>query len=410
MVSKQFNKVFFVDLVSFIVSSSVIFIDVIFANKFYGSDAAAACSFSMPIITIAFALTSMASTGTQVCCGRFLSKQNKFIANEYFNVSFICFLLFSIIFAICGVCFAPNIASIMGAEEGTNAFIYTTQIISSLSVGYPATAFVQICAPLLQIDNDKKRVLFTAAVLTISNIIFIVCSIRFFDFGLYGIGIATSLSFYIAAFVAITRFFTKKASLRFSPGKYFKNPLPKVKKIVFAGFPYIIANIANALLIMFLNYYLQKISGLEAVSTFGILSPIMVVSFCFGTSLGTTTLLMSNIFNAQRNIKLLRDLLKTFMVKAIIVNVFVMAILLIFNRSFAGFFVNEYNDVFNDVAMAIIFFSISLPPYAVNICFRNLMQGTGNLVLSQITCVVQNLLAPVVSAVLVGSLFGYDYF
>lgn len=410
MVSKQFNKVFSVDLISFLVSSSVILVDVVFANKFYGSDAAAACSFSMPIITIAFALTSMAATGTQVCCGKYISRQKNLKANEYFNVSFVCFFIFSIIFAICGVVFAPAITSLMGAEVGTDSYNYTTQIISSLSVGYPATAFVQICTPLLQIDNDKKRVLLTASILCISNIVFVLCSINIFNFGLYGIGLATSLSFYVAAFVAVLHFFANKAVLRFKPSKYFKKAVLKVKDIVAAGFPYIIANICNALLIMFLNYYLQEIYGLEAVSTLGILSPIMVFSFCFGTSLGTTTLLMSNIFNAQRNIYLLRDLLKTFVFKAILVNVVVMVLLLIFNYAITDFFTDPGELIFEDVCMAIMFFAISLVPYAVNVCFRNLMQGTGNLILSQVTCVVQNLLAPVLSALLVGSVFGYEYF
>lgn len=410
MVGKQFNKVFSVDVLSFLVSSSVLMMDIVFANKFYGYEAAAACSFSMPAITVAFAISTMAATGTQVCCGRLLSRHRKTKACEFFNVSLCCFFVFAISATLICVLFALFISNLLGAEVGTNAFDYTNEILIGISIGFPAVIILQICVPMLQIDGDKKRVLIVASALLVANFAFIFLSINVFYGGLFGIGLSTSLSFYVACFFALIHFLKKNAIVKINFTKYINHIFMKLKDIVKAGFPYIIANISNAIMILYLNNFLLVISGLDAVSTFGILTPVMVFSFCFGTSLGTTTLLMSNIFNMQKNLYMLKDLLKAFLTRAFIVNAVVTAVLLFFNYGITKFFVNTQESIFNDVCSAIIFFAISLIPYAINICFRNLMQGTGNLFMSQCVCVVQNLISPIIASFISYWLFGYENF
>lgn len=410
MVGKQFNKVFSVDVLSFLVSSSVLMVDIVFANKFYGFEAAAACSFSMPAITVAFAISTMAATGTQVCCGKLLSRHKKTAACEFFNVSLCSFFIFASFLTLICVLFTPFISNLLGADDGTDAFNYTNEILIGISLGFPASTILQICIPMLQIDGDKKRVLIVASALVVANFSFIFISIKVFHGGLFGIGFSTSLSFYVACFFALIHFVKKNASIKINFVKYLNGVLIKLKDIVKCGFPYIIANISNAIMILYLNNFLLIISGLDAVSTFGILTPVMVFSFCFGTSLGTTTLLMSNILNTQKNLYMLKDLLATFLARSIVINAVVMAVLLFFNYDIAKFFVNPQESIFSDVCFSIIFFSISLIPYAINICFRNLMQGTGNLFISQIVCVIQNLISPIVASLISYLLFGYENF
>lgn len=80
----------------------------------------------------------------------------------------------------------------------------TEDYLQAYSLGLPAIAAVAIFTPIMQLDNDRRRAVIATAVLSVCNITGDLINIFVLDGGLWGMGIVTAASYYIAAGILLT--------------------------------------------------------------------------------------------------------------------------------------------------------------------------------------------------------------
>ena len=272
----------------------------------------------------------------------------------------------------------------MGAKASSESFNMAASFISSLSIGLPAIMISQVTLPVLQIDNDRKRAIVAALSLGITNIVLVIISVSFTNLGMFGIGLSTSISFYISLIISLFHFKKKEKIFKI---QIIKKRLPEkfyIKQILFQGLPYAVANFCNALFILYMNYLLLNINNEDAVAAFTIINALTLVCISIGTCLGSTTLLTANFLYGEKNKEMLIDLIKTFLVKSFFYNIFVIVLINLFCENIVLLFTDSNNEIFNTIVYALRLYSISLVFYSICSCFRNLIQGSGNLLLKEL--------------------------
>ena len=184
------------------------------------------------------------------------SKDKEDSSNEYFTVSILGAIVFSLIAWFVIIFFDKELLMLFGADEST--LTLAREYVYPIKFVIPCFLFTQAMAAYLR--NDKNPALATAAVL--AGGVFNVFGDYFFVFtcnmGAMGAGLATAIGSIISILVMCSHFLTKKNTLRLvKPSQ----PLQQFKKICITGFSTFFIDIAMGILTILFNRQIMTYLG-----------------------------------------------------------------------------------------------------------------------------------------------------
>ena len=174
---------------------------------------------------------------------------------------------------------APLIARLMGAEGE----------LARLAVEY--LRVYAICSPLTTIifavDNYLRVCGYVRGSMALNIFMSAIsCALEFLflgvlGFGIWGASLATCLGMMVSAAIAFAPFFLGRAQLRFRRPRF---SFAMTRRIVAAGAPNFLNNIAGRVTSIMMNMLLIRLGGADAVSVYGILMTIeyLVLALCYG--------------------------------------------------------------------------------------------------------------------------------
>ena len=215
LIARLFRDTLIIFLLSFFAATVGSVVDGMIIGNFLGTEAIAAFGFTLPYQAFVAVFHAVIMLGMQIMCSKALGRGNLNEANGIFSSAVAVGLAVMIFLTVTTILFSEQIANILGTQENLGEIhTLTIDYLKGYSFTLPALALVETLMPIMQLDSDRKRALIATAILSTSNIAGDLINIFVLGGGLWGIGVATAISYWITAGIFIFDFF--KVSARFS--------------------------------------------------------------------------------------------------------------------------------------------------------------------------------------------------
>ena len=402
MIKKLVRQMFIAQTLSALSVSLCLLIDNVMIGRFLGVDALAAYGLANPILLVIGALGSMLGAGVQVVCSRSLGRGSREETDQGYSSAIFTAAVLSLIFVLAVVIFRIPIARLMGAGEG-DILKQTSSYMAGFVIGAPASMGALILVPFLQIAGKTNLLIAAVLGMTVSDIGLDLLNALVFNGGMFGMGLASSISYYVAVIIGGMYFFSKNCVFKFSVRRIC---LAKIRELFVGGVPTVVGMAATVVMVFAINKILLPVGGTAAVAAFSVINTIGSASNCISTGSSGVSLTMSGILFNEEDRTGLNDYLKTLIITGIVAGIVMMAILMVIAPFVVALFIGRETDSSKMATEGLRLFALGLAPCCVNNAFRGFYQGTGRIKTMEIISVMENAILPVLAAFVLSRIFG----
>nr|BFF41015.1 MATE family efflux transporter [Tenacibaculum mesophilum] len=269
--------------IGILVMSINMIVDTIFVGRWIGVLAIAAITVVLPIAFLISSIGMGVGIGGSSIISRALGANKEDKAFEVFGNQISLTIVLSVLFVLLGTFFSIPILQLFGA----NGDIITpaTEYFDVIVWGVPFLAFAMMGNPVVRAVGKPNYAMLTMLFPAIANIFLDIIFIKFMNLGMYGAGLATSISYAVSGVFILWFFISKKTELKIIP-KYFKLNFSIVKEVVSLGGVTIVRQGTISILTIVLNYSLFKYGGEISIAVYGIINRVML--FALFPVLGVT--------------------------------------------------------------------------------------------------------------------------
>ena len=352
-------------------------IDSIVIGRFLGVEAMAAYGFTQPVLLAFAAPGAMISAGVQVVCGNTLGSGDRDNTDSCFTVSVALTSLISVLGLATVLIFSGPICTLLGAgTPGAQNPVYylTKDYLTGFIIGVPAFLTAQIMVPYLQMSGRRTRLVTAVLVMTILDVAFDLINVLLIHGGIFGMGLASSLSYYAAVIVGIGYFFSKDCLFRFRRKGM---SAAMLKKILGGGVPTVINQLSLVLLVLLINNLLKSTGGDVAVAAYSVISTISNLCYAFCNGNSSVALMMASIFSTDEDRTSLYEVVDIMRRCAVVVLAAVTVLVIVFAKPIVDLFLAEAPDTVTLAASGLRLFALCLIPCALNTAFKFYYQGIG---------------------------------
>lgn len=252
--------------ISMLASSLYQTLDGVLVGQGLGSTAFAAINLAMPFVIINFSVADLIGVGSSVPISISLGTGKKDEANAIFSGSVIMILLSSTILGALMFIAAPALMGLMGADgEFLDLAVTYLRVYALFS---PVTTITFAMDNYLKISGKINTSMGLNIFMSVGAAIIEIIFIFIFRWGVWSAALATCLSMFISAIIAIVPFAMGKRSLKFVKPHLGKDV---ILRILSCGTPNFLSNIAGRITSIVMNMMLVRAGGQDAVSIYGVL-------------------------------------------------------------------------------------------------------------------------------------------
>ena len=309
MIKELFRKMTIPQIFSALSGTLCMLVDSIIVGRVLGVECMSAYGLALPLLTLLIALGTMISCGVQVVCAKALGFGDLDEASACYSTS----IAISLIMAAVGVFlvfFACDPICILLGAGGTDrtVFVQTQAFLKGYFLGAPFFFLSQITAPYLQAMGKRMILFYSVLVMTLTDIVFDLLNQYVFHSGMFGIGLASGLSYLAALLVCIGFFLKKDCPFRLSMGGI---RLKTAREILRAGSPVILTQIFYVMRIYASNLILLELGGIYAVAAFSVISTLANMPYSVGLGAGNVAMLLSSLFFSEEDRASEKELVKS---------------------------------------------------------------------------------------------------
>ena len=218
LIARLFKDTFIVFVVSTLAATLGNLIDGILISKFLGTEAIAAFGLTVPYQRFTAMLPAIIALGMQILCSKSLGKGDLREANQIFSLATTLTFGLAVLMTAGTFLFTQPILDILGADKGLgNIASLTADYLRAYSLSLPAMALGVVFMPLMQLDCDRQRTVIAITSLSVCNVICDAISIFVLNGGMWGIGIATLVSYLLGMTILSLHFFKPDANFAYAP-------------------------------------------------------------------------------------------------------------------------------------------------------------------------------------------------
>ena len=308
MIKKLFRQMLLTQIVSSMTVTLCMLIDSIMIGRFLGVDAMSAYGLASPLLLVFAAMGSLISAGVQVMCGRTVGLGDREGTDACYSVSvFLAGLVSALGLALVFALLGPLTTLLGAGRPGPENPVYglTKDYITGFILGAPAFLCAQIMVPYMQLTGSRSRLVAAVVAMTLSDVALDLLNVFVFRGGTLGMGLASTLSYYIALVIGGSFFLKKDCVFRLRPRLIRRNTC---RELVSYGVPTVVNQISMVLLVLPLNRILAEVAGTKGVAAYSVISTVGNLCYCFGAGVGSVGLMLGAIFYTDRDRASLREL------------------------------------------------------------------------------------------------------
>lgn len=360
-------------------------IDNIIVGQTLGSDALGAMGIVGPVSLIFSAVGNISASGGGAKAARALGRGEKEKFCEIFTTNVIFVVVTGLILTAAGLCFTPQIAKLLGAKG--SLLEPATRYLYGYFPGAVPTIMVSAMMSFVRIDGSPKLPIFCIGVMSFANIVLDILMVKVFHQGMFGMALATTISYGIALLVALSHFFKKESTLRLvKPKKLFSEMFSSIV----TGFATAISRICETLKVLLLNNMLVVYVSVIAVTALNVRTQAFNFLGAVVIGIGQAITPTVGMFYGEEDRTAIKDTLKT----TIRIGMTIVLCLSILVFALSGVFPKLMGvkdaDTINMAKMALRFFAVSIPVYLFNTILVNYYQCTKKVGMATMICVLQS--------------------
>ncbi len=403
MIRKLIRQMLTAQIFSALTVSLCLLIDSVMIGRFLGVEAIAAYQLANPILLVIGALGSMLSAGIQVSCSRSLGRGAQEETNAGYSSAVVLTAGISLFLMLLVLVFRSPIATGMGAGREGVLYDQTRGYLAGFIIGAPASMGALILVPFLQMAGQSGLLIAAVLGMTVSDVALDLLNVLVFHGGMFGMGLASSISYYVALVVGCFYFLSKKCVFRFSrrlvTGK-------KISELFRCGVPAVFNMTSSVILIFLLNKILLGTGGSDAVAAYSVLTSIGNSSNCIATGIGGVALTLAGILYSEEDRSSLEDVMKQLFRYSVVLGLAMGVILLVLAPVFVGFFIPKAGAPQSMATLGVRLFAAGLVPCCINSALKNSYQVMGREKLTEAISLLEGAFFPVLAAFLLSRFLG----
>ncbi len=406
MIKKLFKQMLLTQILTAMAVTLCLLIDSIMIGRYLGVDELAAYGLANPVLLVFTAIGCMLSAGIQVVCGKSMGSGDADTTNGCYSTSVFLGAAISFGGILLIYLFINPLCLLLGADAGTNVFFLTKDYLLGFIIGAPAFIGAQLMVPYMQMSGRRTALAIAVILMTICDVIFDLLNVFVFEGGIYGMGIASSLSYYVAFLFGLPYFLKKDFTFKFSLKGIRKVILAELAK---AGIPTLVNQLSLCLLVFTVNQLLLSVGGSDGVAAYSVISTIGNIGFAVGGGIASVTLLLSGIFYNEEDKKSVLDIIRSSVFFALILNIALVAVVIILAPQITALFVDNPGSNAGLITLGgLQLYAFCFIPSSLNTNFKNYYQGIERPKLTQVISVFQNFVFTAIYAFVFSKLFGLN--
>lgn len=408
IISKLFRSSVISIIAAAIATMVGVVVDGIIIGRFLGEDSMAAYGLITPVINLATAFSGILATGAQVVCAQHLGAGKADRARHAFSMCMIITVIISVVMMVVFGGFRDNVCVLLGARgKSAHLLPLVSDYLLGLIFAFPSLLLLFEFNSLMRLDGDPNRVVVAVVVMTVLDIAGDILNALVIHGGMLGMGLATSISYFVALIIMLLHFTKKDIIFRFS----FKGlSIKDFCDILITGSSSAMGSVCAMLRNAVLNGILvATVLSSTAVAAFGILNTVFNFTSSIMIGVGLTTAMIAGMVLGEQDRSAALQLVKTAVKTALVIGFFLSVMLFIFADMIAGVFGSA--DGAGMVALAargLRFYAVSIMLYGVNIVFVNYTQGMRRMLLTNIFCFLQGFVYMVAPAMALAGILQTD--
>lgn len=389
LIAQLFKDTFIVFVVSALASTLGNLIDGILISKFLGTEAIAAFGLTIPYQKFTAMLPAIIALGMQVLCSKSLGAGDLREANRIFSLAATLTFGLAVLMTAGTFLFTQPILDLLGADKGLgNIAGMTADYLRAYSLCLPAMALSVIFMPLMQLDCDRQRTIVAITSLSVCNVICDAISIFVLDGGMWGIGIATVVSYWLSTGILALHFLKPEANFAYAPKEM---SLKFLREMLLIGFPIILGRAASILQTGFFNRMAVSLAGGVGMAAFAVLGNFSGLLEIIPKSLGSATQMISGILIGEQDRNSILRLVKIALRYSLIISLSTTAAVFLTAPVIADVYTANDPTANQMVIEAIQLFIAYLPLYTVSLVFQYFYQAYGRFKLVSALSVASNI-------------------
>lgn len=387
LVRKTYNSYVMVSILTSLTATVGILIDNIIAGHLLGQDALGAMGIVSPISLIFSALGNIAASGGTAKAARALGKGDQQQVNRVFSITVMFVLAAGFLLSLPGLLFPGQIAKALGAREALLPL--SRDYIFGFFLGTIPTMMTTALMGFVKIDGSPRLPLISIAVMSFLNVVLDVVFVVVFHMGMFGMALATSVSYCAAVLVGLTHFLKPRHTLRL---QRIRDPFQDLADILKTGMPTAVNRLCETGKTVILNVLLVSAVSVSAVAVLNVRTQMNNLLGAVTLGVGQAILPVAALFYGEEDRTALGFTLASAMKTGLVLNGIISLGLLIFPEFFPSLLGISDANTLQMARSAMILFALAMPLRGINMILMNYYQATDKLNWSMWVCVLESFL------------------
>lgn len=295
------------------------------------------------------------------------------------------------------------VASLLGAKGELVSL--TGDYVRGIGCGGIFIMLSQVIMIYVRTDNDSVLGFISVIFMAAANVAMDILLGLVLKWGLFGMGLATSISYLVCLLVCLVHFFRRDNRLKFTR---LSAGLKELKEVLLTGVPSALNRGCMTVRGIVLNRLLLALGGSMAVSALSIQNTVNQLLSAVTMGVGMTVVMMAGIFYGERDESALGRTLKVSLRTGVVLSTAVAALCIVFARPIVGLLLHTSEDGMALAVRSLRLFCLSMPFSLICVVLLNFYQCTKNLFMANFLCICHGLVFVVLYAGVLSPIMGTD--
>lgn len=342
-------------------------------GTYLGEENMAAYGLAIPVQSLFVAFGSLFYVGAESLVAKQMGLGDAERANQYFLVALREEIVIAVLVCIGCLTFSSQIAGLLGATgDSAHLATYVRDYLMGYIPGLPAYALMLTLGTLIQLDGGQRRVVVAFVCMLVAEATCDFVSVLGFGADIFGIGLANTLGYYLAAGILLVHFVFQRHTLHITLGRANRADLIPLLR---HGAPTAAGNVGSAVQTMLINYILLAVASNVEVAAFGIESSVWSLLTVAEFAVSSATLVLASLMLGEENTDGLRDTLRFSWRYVLMAQTLVAVLGYLFAPSIVEVFSSSAEQVVQPAVDCVRCLAISLPISGLNAVFISYLQG-----------------------------------
>ena len=367
IIPRLYMKLLPIQILLVIIGGMNAIIDNAFAANLLGPGAMAVTGLFSPVANFLNAVNTLVFGGAQVLCGKYLGRHMRERTESIFSLDMVTIILISFMLTLTCEAIPGTIAAALGAPQELAGDL--ARYIRGFAAGLPFFCIGTQFTAFLQLEQQEKRSYIAVASMFVLNAFFNWLFISVFGMGLFGLGLATSVSYCSFCLIQALYYFSGKSLLRFSMRSIRISDLPEV---LLNGLPGAITQACIFIRGIILNHLIVQYAGEAGLSAFSAVNSFGSVYWAVPAGVTSAVMVLGSVYAGEEDRAGLTVLMKTFLRRGVglvaLVSLVLSACCVPLTRIF---FQDPAAPVYTMTVTGFLLFPLSSPISALTVGFSN---------------------------------------